>query len=107
MDNKFCIILVTCRSLKEAENIARLLLKKRLVACANIIKGISSEFWWSGKINRAKEVLVVLKARLSNFKKIEKGVKSLHSYEVPEIIAMPIIAASYDYLKWIEDSAGQ
>ena len=76
-------------------------MNKRLIACANIVSGIDSKFWWNGKINTAKEFLVILKARCSFFKKIEKEVKRLHSYEVPEIIAIPIIAGSREYLGWI------
>ena len=101
MDGKFCIIFVTCRSAKEAGTIASALLKKRLASCVNILPGIISSFWWQGKINKAKEVLVMVKSTGRNYKKIEKEVKRIHSYEVPEIIAVPIIAGSKDYLKWI------
>ena len=96
-----CIVLITCQSKKEADRIALSLLKKRLAACANIISGVNSRFWWNGKIDKAREVLVILKTRRSNFKKIEKETKRLHSYEVPEIIAIPIIAGSREYLGWI------
>ena len=99
---RFCIIFVTCHSRKEAGNIASSLLNKRLIACANIISGVDSKFWWNGKIDSAKEFLVIIKAKSSSFKKIEKEVKRLHSYEVPEIIAIPIIAGSKEYLGWIK-----
>ena len=99
---RFCIIFVTCQSKKEADSIASSLLKKRLIACANIISGVDSKFWWNGKIDTAKEFLIILKVRRGSFKKIEKEVKRLHSYEVPEIIAVPIIAGSREYLGWIE-----
>ena len=98
---RFCITFVTCQSKKEADRIASSLLNKRLIACANIISGVDSKFWWNGKIDTAKEFLVILKARCSSFKKIEKEIKRLHSYVVPEIIAIPIIAGSKEYLKWI------
>jgi len=97
-----CIILIACQSRKEADIIAASLLKKRLAACANIILGVNSNFWWDGKIDKAREVLLMLKTRRGNFKRIEKEVRRLHSYEVPEIIAIPIIAGSKDYLGWIE-----
>ena len=99
---RFCITFVTCQSKKEADSIASSLLNKRLVACANIVSGIDSKFWWTGKINKAREVLVILKARRADFKKIEKEVKRLHSYEVPEIIAIPIAAGSDEYLRWVK-----
>ena len=101
---RFCIIFVTCQSRKEADSIASSLLNKRLIACANIISGVDSKFWWNGKIDTANEFLVILKARRGSFKKIEKEVKRLHSYEVPEIIAIPIVAGSREYLGWIGDS---
>ena len=107
MANDLCIILVTCRSVKEADRIASALLKKRLVACANSVPGLCSKFWWDGKINKANEVLVIFKTKLRNFRKIAKEVKRLHSYAVPEIIAVPIIAGSEEYLKWIDSSTGQ
>jgi periplasmic divalent cation tolerance protein len=63
---------------------------------------VHSAFWWNGKIDKAKEVLLIIKTRRNNFKKIEKEVKRLHSYAVPEIIAVPIITGSKEYLRWIE-----
>ena len=101
---QFLQVFVTCKSKKEADAIATVLLRKRLAACANIVPGIDSKFWWNGKIDKAKEVLVILKTKSGNFKKIEKEVKRIHSYEVPEIIAVPIIAGSKDYLGWISKS---
>ncbi len=95
--------MVTCSSSREAKKIAGSLLDKRLVACANIIPGIGSRFWWKGKIESAREVLVMMKTKKENFKKIENEVKKLHSYEVPEIIAIPVIMGSKQYLDWINE----
>ena len=95
------MIMVTCASKEEARKIAMSLLGKRLVACANIISSIESRFWWKGKIGKAAEFLLTAKTVKSNFKKIKKEVKRLHSYEVPEIIAVPIVTGSRDYLDWI------
>ena len=103
---RFCIIFVTCQSKKEADSIASSLLNKRLIACANIVSGVDSKFWWNGKVNKAKEFLVIMKAKCSSFKKIEEEVKRLHSYVVPEIIAIPIIAGSKEYLGWINKETG-
>jgi periplasmic divalent cation tolerance protein len=97
--------MVMCASKKEARAIAGSLLKKKLVACANIIGAVSSEFWWRGKIDKAAETLLLMKTVKSNFRRIESEVKRLHSYEVPEIIALPVIAGSEDYLGWIRKSA--
>ena len=77
---------------------------EKLVACANIIKGVNSLFWWKGKVDEAKEQLIIVKTAKKNFNKIKKRVKELHSYEVPEIIALPITAGENDYLKWLDKS---
>jgi periplasmic divalent cation tolerance protein len=99
----YIAIFVTAPSKKEAETIARRLLKKRLVACVNILEGIESFFWWQKKIDTAKEALLIVKSTKTKFNKIAKLVKSLHSYEVPEIIALPVIAGNKDYLGWIDE----
>ena len=102
MADKFVIILATCSSRQEADRIAASILKKRLAACANVIGRVRSRFWWQGKIESAGEVPLMLKARAANFKRIEKEIKRIHSYAVPEIIALPIVAGSKEYLKWIK-----
>ena len=104
MVKKPIIIMVTCASRKEARRIADRLLIKRLVACANIVSGVESKFWWEGKIDSASETLLMMKTVKANFKKVEAAVLSLHSYEIPEIIAAPITAGSKSYFSWIEKS---
>ena len=98
------IIYVTCASLKEANRISGILLDKKLVACVSLIKGVTSRYWWKGKIDKSSEVILIMKSRKSLFKNIVTEIKEHHSYEVPEIIAVPIIAGNPDYLKWIKDS---
>lgn len=98
------VIYVTCKSKPEAETIANTLLEEKLIACANIVSGIQSMYWWEGKVNTDQEVLMIIKTRKTLFSKIVKTVKNLHSYTVPEIIALPIIAGNADYLKWINAS---
>jgi len=100
----YIVVLITTKNVREANKIARKLLNDKLIACANVVKGIRSLFWWQKKIDAANEVLLVLKAKKSNFKKILKTATLHHSYDVPEIIALPIVDGSRDYLKWIEDS---
>jgi len=102
MRRQFIIILATCSSRIEAKGICRALLAKRLVACASTISGVKSLFWWKGKIDRAKETLVILKTKDKNFSAVEKEIRRLHSYDVPEVIALPIIAGSKKYLNWID-----
>lgn len=100
------VIFVTAASSKEAEKIANRLIEKKLAACVNIIGNVKSIFWWEGKPNTAKEVLLIIKSRKSKLSAIIKQVKSLHSYTVPEIIALPIILGDKDYLKWLDESLG-
>lgn len=102
MRTNFIIVLTTCGSKKEAKEIADSLLTKRLVACTNIISGIESKFRWCGKIDKAKEFMLILKARNRNFARVSKEIKRIHSYEVPEIIALPIIRGSKSYLDWLK-----
>jgi len=104
MNTSYIVILITTKDKKEANKIAQGLLQDKLIACANIIGGIQSLFWWQGKIDSSKEILLVLKSKKSLFKKIFAKVKSLHSYQNPEIIAMPIVDGSKEYLNWIDSS---
>ena len=98
----YVVILVTAKDKKEAQKIANGLIKAKLVACVNIIDKISSIFFWAGKVDQAKESLLVIKSKKVKLPKIIKLVKSLHSYKVPEIIALPIIDADKSYLRWID-----
>jgi periplasmic divalent cation tolerance protein len=105
MNNMYTVVLVTASDKQEAEKIAQGLLSQRLAACVNMIEGITSVFRWQGKIDRATEVLLIIKTRKPLVKKVISQVKLLHSYEVPEIIALPIVAGSREYLEWIDESS--
>lgn len=96
------VVLVTATSRTEAEKISKALLKKRLAACVNIIPGLTSFFHWKGKIEKASELLLVIKTRKTLFKKLEKEVKVNHSYSVPEVIALPILEGSKNYTDWLK-----
>lgn len=100
----YIVVFVACANKNQAQKIASGLIEKRLVACVNIIDKVSSLFWWNNKVDSAKEVLLIMKSKRSKIKQIIKNVKSWHSYEVPEIIALPIIAGYKPYLEWIDDS---
>ena len=104
MNTPYIVVLVTAKDKKETQKIAQGLLEAKLIACANITDGVQSFFWWQGKIDSSKEVLLILKTKKILFKKISVKVKSLHSYQTPEIIALPIINGSKDYLDWISSS---
>ncbi len=99
---KYIVVLVTAADKLEAEKIAQSLLNKKLIACANIIHPVTSFFFWSGKIDKAEECLVVMKSRRDLFKELAARLKELHSYEVPEILALPIVESSADYLDWMD-----
>jgi len=103
----YIVIFVTCANKEEAKRIATGLIKNKLAACVNIIDKIESFFWWQGKIDTAREVLLIIKSRKAKLAKVIKLVKSLHSYAVPEIIALPIISGYKPYLNWIDDSVGK
>jgi periplasmic divalent cation tolerance protein len=98
----YVVVVVTTTDKQEAEKIVRRLLDEKLIACANIISPVSSHFHWSGKIEKADECLVLMKSRKDLFEKLAETVKSLHSYEVPEILALLIINGSKTYMDWLE-----
>ena len=99
------IVLVTCASLREARKIANTLVEKRLAACVNILGGaIHSVYRWKGNVERAKELLLLIKTSKRHLADLEKEVKRLHSYDVPEFVVLPIVAGSRKYLGWLEES---
>jgi len=100
----YIIILMTAPSKGEARRIASALVRKKLAACGNIIAGVESLFRWKSKIEKAREVLVLLKTKTSLFGDVVSEIERLHSYEVPEIIAVPIAAGNEKYLKWIHST---
>lgn len=95
------LILTTASSYQEANVIARQLLKARLAACVTISAPAESYFWWDKKIERAKERVLLIKTKKKLYKKIEKAILMCHSYEVPEIISLPIQKGSTKYLNWL------
>lgn len=97
----YIIVLVTAENRDQAEKISQELLAEKLIACANIISPVFSCFLWQGKVKKAEECLVIMKTKRSLFGEISLCVKSMHSYEVPEVIALPIIDGSENYLSWM------
>lgn len=98
------VVFVTAANPKEAKRIASALIRQKLAACVNILEKVSSLFWWQGRVDHAREALLIIKTRKALLSGLIKKVQSLHSYEVPEIIALPIIGGSKKYLKWIDES---
>lgn len=97
----YILVFVTVPSVEEANVLATALVEQRLVACANIVPNMRSVFWWKEAIETEQEVLVIFKSTAALFPAIVKAVKARHRYEVPEIIAIPIVFGSEDYLAWI------
>lgn len=104
-DSKILVFL-TCASLVEAELIVRQLLSQRLIACAQVGTHIRSYYHWRGKEEEATEYPVTLKTSMTCFEQIEQEVRRLHSYEVPEIVAVPLCAGSLPYLQWMDENLG-
>src|SRR6266851_5092603 len=98
------IVLVTCGSIAEARRIGRNVVEKKLAACANLVPGVESIYAWKGKVECAREVLVVIKTMATRVPELAREVKRLNSYDVPEFIVLPIIAGSQNYLAWLQDS---
>lgn len=105
--NDAIIVMVTCGNSAEAETIAKQLLEERLVACVNIAGRIRSLYHWAGAVARESESLLLMKTRRELFEELTRRVKQLHSYEVPEVIAMPIMVGNPDYLDWIQQATSK
>ncbi len=101
--SNYIVIYITTSSISEAKKIGRALVEKKLAACSNIISPIRSIYRWQGKICDDKEALIILKTKKKLFKQIVAMVEELHSYDVPEIIALPIIEGSDQYLSWLKE----
>ena len=98
-------ILVTASSMDEAAKIGRTLVEEGFAACANIVEGVRSIYRWKGEVCDDQECLMVVKTTAPNFDAVEKRVRELHSYEVPEVIAIPIVKGSKPYLDWLEENS--
>jgi periplasmic divalent cation tolerance protein len=95
------VVLMTAGSREEAARLADMLVGARLAACVQILPEIESIYHWQGKVERAPEVLLLAKTTEANFAALEAAVRSLHTYETPEIVALPVTAASAPYLEWL------
>lgn len=99
------IVLISCGSRAEARRIARALVEARLAACVNIVEArVESIYRWNGKVERARELLLIVKSSRKRFAALEAQVRQMHSYDVPEIVAVPIERGSRAYLAWLDES---
>lgn len=100
--NAYIVVLVTVGSPEEGDRLARALVEERLAACVNQVKTVQSTYRWQGRVERAEEDLLIIKSRGDLFDRLKQRIEQLHSYSVPEIIALPIVAGSQSYLRWLE-----
>jgi periplasmic divalent cation tolerance protein len=99
------VVLVTCPTLVLARKIARAVVQKRLAACVNVVRSpIESFYTWKGKLESAREHLLLIKTTAARLPQLEKEVKRLHTYDVPEFVALPITEGSADYLSWLSET---
>jgi periplasmic divalent cation tolerance protein len=103
MDLALCVVFVTVGKRDEAEKIASALVEEKLAACCNLVGPIRSVYRWKGEICRDEETLLIFKTRRESFEKLRARVVELHSYTVPEIIAVPIVAGHASYLDWVRE----
>ncbi|MCK5653605.1 MAG: divalent-cation tolerance protein CutA [Dehalococcoidia bacterium] len=97
------VVFITATTAEEAQKIANILVSERKAACVNIVPQVYSRFWWQGKIDSADEALLIVKTKAARLDELIGLVKENHSYEVPEIVALPIVGGNPDYLQWLDD----
>lgn len=102
----FIVVFCTTGSREEAERLAGALVGERLAACVTIVGPVLSVYRWKGKVERGEEYLLVIKTKRSLYSRLESRLRELHSYEVPEIVALPIVEGLKDYLSWLSEETG-
>jgi periplasmic divalent cation tolerance protein len=105
--SKYIVVLVTCPTKEEGERIAESIVLEKLAACVNIVPQVSSIYFWEDKLESSQEALLVIKTKSSLYSDLERRIKEMHSYKVPEIVAIPIQQGYKDYLKWVDESTKQ
>jgi periplasmic divalent cation tolerance protein len=95
-------VMTTVAQKEEARAIAEAVLEKRLGACVQIVGPITSMYWWEDEIDKSTEYLCIIKSSQAKYKELEKEIRTVHSYDVPEILAVPITAGGKDYLQWLD-----
>lgn len=107
-ETKFRVVLITCATLEEARKIARDVVEKHLAACANIVThAVESFYVWEGEMENSSEYLLIMKTSEERLDELQKQVLTLHSYDTPEFIALPIVTGSDAYLKWLGESVSE
>jgi len=101
--DQFCLVYITAADGEEARRIARAVVEERLAACANVLSGHRAFYWWQGKLEEGEEGALVVKTRRALLDALTARVKALHSYTVPCLVALPIVAGNPDYLRWLAE----
>ncbi len=103
MDDTYLVVLVTVPSREVGQEIATMLVENRLAACVNLVPGVVSFYRWQGKLEEDEELLLMIKTRVSHFDRLAMAIKKVHPYDVPEVIGLPIVRGSREYLAWLGD----
>lgn len=105
--NEFIVVYVTVGSSSEGERLARALVEERLAACVNRIRAVQSVYRWQGRVEQSEEELLIIKTKRELFDRLRRRVEELHSYSVPEVIALPIVDGSPAYLQWLGEQVSE
>jgi periplasmic divalent cation tolerance protein len=100
------VVLSTVETAEDAEGLARMLVAERLAACVNIVPGVSSVYRWKGEVETASERLLVIKTRASRLEALRAALVARHPYELPEVVALPLVGGHLPYLAWLDESVG-
>lgn len=100
----YVVVLATSKDVAEAEKIAKAVVEKKLAACCNIVKDVRSVYQWEGKVEESSEAMLFIKTRRDALPALEREIKSLHSYKVPEIISLSVLGGDEEYLKWLSSA---
>jgi periplasmic divalent cation tolerance protein len=104
MDLRF--VYITCKDRDEARRIGRDLVEQRLAACANVLAGMNSFYWWQDQLQDDEEAVLIAKTRADRMEDLVARVRALHSYDLPCVVGLPIADGNPDYLQWIRDETG-
>jgi len=103
----YVVIYVTAESLEQAKKIARTLVEERLAACVNVVERVHSIYWWEGEVQESQEALLIIKSLRSLVERVAERVKELHTYTVPEVVAVEVCGGSREYLKWVSEECAE
>jgi periplasmic divalent cation tolerance protein len=107
MTGETIVVLTTCGNDEDASSLARALIERRLAACVNAISKVASTYRWKGEIQQDQETLLIIKTTAARLSALERAIREHSKYEVPEVIALPVVAGSQDYLGWVRESVAE